>query len=191
MHFRLRYLSYNERCDRWITLCLNGSVLCLGRWNWWHLRLRCLKPCSGFVRLCSTYSQFQQDTMASQIRYFKTRYQQLRHLVERFKRDVADLKKYNHIDNGTLKIHLWLLTSELTAFFKAKTTNFECKWVKDMMIRFLPALSIRTESVRWRRTSNFLHSLCLIPRWFGLYQDLTSITDGQWPTRAHTPYLHP
>ena len=44
--------------------------------------------------------------MASQIRYFKTRYQQLRHLVERFKRDLAELKKYNNIDNGTLKFHL-------------------------------------------------------------------------------------
>ena len=50
--------------------------------------------------------------MASQIRYFKTRYQQLRHLVDRFKRDVADLKKYNHIDNGTSKV------SSLTAYFR-------------------------------------------------------------------------
>ena len=46
--------------------------------------------------------------MASQIRYFKTRYQQLRHLVERIKRDLAELKKYNHNNNGILKFHLWL-----------------------------------------------------------------------------------
>ena len=52
-----------------------------------------------------------------------------------------------------------LLASGLMAFSKAKTTNFECKWVKDMMVRFLPTLSIRTESVRCRRSSNFLHSL--------------------------------
>lgn len=40
--------------------------------------------------------------MASQIRYFKTRYQQLRHVVERLKRDVAEHKKYNHIDSMAL-----------------------------------------------------------------------------------------
>lgn len=61
-----------------------------------RLRPRCLElvvSFSGYDDL--TYrSQFQQETMASQIRYYKTRHQQLKHFVERLKRDVAELKKY-------------------------------------------------------------------------------------------------
>lgn len=35
--------------------------------------------------------------MANQIRYFKARQHQLRNLLERCKRDIANLKKYSHI----------------------------------------------------------------------------------------------
>ncbi|KDR73521.1 hypothetical protein GALMADRAFT_251235 [Galerina marginata CBS 339.88] len=38
-------------------------------------------------------AKFQQDVMASQIRYHKSRHQQFRQLVERMKRDMSDLKK--------------------------------------------------------------------------------------------------
>lgn len=55
-----------------------------------------------------------------------------------------------------------ILTSELMAFFKVKTTNYECKWITDMMVSFLPTLSTRMESVRCRRTSNLLHSYILL-----------------------------
>jgi hypothetical protein len=115
-------------------------------------------PCPGYC-LTTYRSQFQQETMASQIRHFKTRNQQLRHSVERLKRDVAELKKYTF--TSTFLIFILdgaILTSELMAFFKAKTTNCECKRIKDMMIRFLLTLSTRMESVRCRRISNFIHS---------------------------------
>jgi len=38
--------------------------------------------------------QFQLDVMASQIRYYQSKYQQLRQFVERLKRDLTELKKY-------------------------------------------------------------------------------------------------
>jgi len=40
------------------------------------------------------FLQFQQETLASQIRYYKPRYQQQRVLIERLKRESAEVKKY-------------------------------------------------------------------------------------------------
>lgn len=104
--------------------------------------------------------------MASQIRYFKTRYQQLRHVVERLKRDIAEHKKYNHVDPVALPSFMSdcpILASEPMAFFKAKLINFECEWTKDMVIKFLPTLSTRMESVECRLTSNLSHSHSPVP----------------------------
>ncbi|PPQ64657.1 hypothetical protein CVT26_002747 [Gymnopilus dilepis] len=45
-------------------------------------------------------AKFQQDAMASQIRYHKARHQQLRQLVERLKRDLSDMKRsYDILQN--------------------------------------------------------------------------------------------
>jgi hypothetical protein len=41
--------------------------------------------------------QFQLDVMASQVRYHRSKYQQLRQFVERLKRDLTELKKYDFI----------------------------------------------------------------------------------------------
>ncbi|KAF8798183.1 hypothetical protein BYT27DRAFT_7265288 [Phlegmacium glaucopus] len=54
-------------------------------------------------------AKFQQETMASQIRYYKTRHQQLKHFVERLKRDVVELKKTNGVlqsENDQLRMQV-------------------------------------------------------------------------------------
>jgi hypothetical protein len=55
--------------------------------------------------------QFQLDMMASQVRYHRSKYQQLRQFVERLKRDLAELKKYDFIYRSRfLGINLLLLS---------------------------------------------------------------------------------
>ncbi len=42
----------------------------------------------------SIYLQFQQDSLASQLRYYRSRHQQFRQVIDRLKREVSELKKY-------------------------------------------------------------------------------------------------
>ncbi|KAJ7510001.1 hypothetical protein B0H11DRAFT_1170252 [Mycena galericulata] len=54
-------------------------------------------------------AKFQQETMAFQIRYYKARQQQQRSLIDRLKRDAAELKKINVIlthENAQFRQHL-------------------------------------------------------------------------------------
>ncbi|KAJ7125476.1 hypothetical protein C8R43DRAFT_1030342 [Mycena crocata] len=54
-------------------------------------------------------AKFQQETMAFQIRYYKTRQQQQRSLIDRLKRDNAELKKVNNLlahENDQFRQHL-------------------------------------------------------------------------------------
>ncbi|KAJ7109504.1 hypothetical protein C8R44DRAFT_679714 [Mycena epipterygia] len=54
-------------------------------------------------------AKFQQETMAFQIRYYKARQQQQRAMVDRLKRDMAELKKANDIlahENAQFRQHL-------------------------------------------------------------------------------------
>ncbi|KAF8969822.1 hypothetical protein BDZ97DRAFT_1792866, partial [Flammula alnicola] len=46
-------------------------------------------------------AKFQQEIMASQVRYHRSRHQQLRQFLERLKREVAELKKYSLYGTAT------------------------------------------------------------------------------------------
>lgn len=46
------------------------------------------------AHLTNSPHQFQQETMGSQIRYYRSRNQQQRVLIDRMKRDIAEVKKY-------------------------------------------------------------------------------------------------
>ena len=89
--------------SRWILLCLNGFAQFLWPWTQLHSPPRYIitmrAPLCPFCLLLNWIAgQFQQDAMASQIRYHKARHQQLRQLVERLKRDLSDMKRYRRND---------------------------------------------------------------------------------------------
>ncbi|KAF8163485.1 hypothetical protein B0H34DRAFT_695625 [Crassisporium funariophilum] len=84
-------------------------------------------------------AKFQQETMASQIQYYKSRQQQFRHFIERLKRDLAELKKYRLPPPNDTYFPEHLLTlcaAEPTVYFRMKTSSTGCTWVgNDKMVK--------------------------------------------------------
>ncbi|KAJ7063409.1 hypothetical protein C8F01DRAFT_1132902 [Mycena amicta] len=76
----------------WLTEC--GHVVCNAHLN---SDQSCAQCGATGIQLVPLQPQFQQETMAFQIRYYKSRQQQQRSLIERLKRDVADLRRTNEV----------------------------------------------------------------------------------------------
>ncbi|KAF9469169.1 hypothetical protein BDZ94DRAFT_1243844 [Collybia nuda] len=78
-----------------------------------HCRIRCKGAGASaiFRRSPNLPYQFQQETMALQIKYHRSRHQQQRALIDRMKRDITEVRKYifpqPRLSNRTISLVVW------------------------------------------------------------------------------------